>query len=642
MSDHDRIPPPRPEPLNPKLRPRAPWRTRSPWPARSPRRSRSAVVVWLVAAALAATLSACFTTSEPPTSEPPNDLESYAPGKAGEVRVVELILPGETTPTTVSVEVIDGLMIFQGDIVLGEAPSPASVAPASVVITEEDARWPDATVPFVIDASIDAAMQTRIEDAIAHWEANTNLTFVERTAEADYVRFRSGDGCSSAVGRQEGEQLVHLRLDTPTRWGCGTGNVIHEIGHAIGLWHEQSREDRDQFIEIVWDDIIEEKKGNFEQHVDDGTDVGPYDFGSVMHYPARAFGIENASGVAAVTIRTKPPGQAIGQRNGLSDLDRAAVRRMYPEAPLPFVDVTSPATGLVVDEGVSVAFAADVVADIHTDLDGAMVRWSYVRVGGAVPFSFATVDAGESTDYAFCDGLYDVTAEGLNAAYQTIAETTFRVTVQDLGMTNPPAMCPVSVAITQPIEGGVYAEGDTIALAAVIGDDHPETDAPLYPVIWRVDDPVNGTIVNTGLTGSTKLGLGQHTLHVAYGSASDSVTIDVVEASLTPPTATIQTPADGATFHWSTGNGNGTVPVSVVGTAMDAEDGALSGAALVWSARRQDLASYVQMGTGASTTLQFPIVGCTTQYYDLRLQATDSDGMIDIDEIEIGIIPPFC
>lgn len=616
----------------------------SPCPAACPRasrRARSVIALWLVAAALAATLSACFTASEPRTGEPPNDLESYAPGKTGELRVVELTLPGETTPTMVSVEVIDGRMIYQGDIVLGVAPSAVTLAPASVVITEEDARWPDATVPFVVDASIDASMQTRIEDAIAHWEATTNLIFVERTDEADYVRFRSGDGCSSGVGRQEGEQLVHLRLDTPTRWGCGTGNVIHEIGHAIGLWHEQSRADRDQFLEIVWDDVIEEKKHNFDQHIDDGTDVGPYDFGSVMHYPARAFGIENANGVAAITIRTKPPGQAIGQRNGLSDLDRAAVRRMYPEAPLPFVDVTSPGTAFAVDEGVSVAFAAEVIADIHTDLEGSMVRWSYVRVGDALPFSFATVDAGETADHAFCDGLYDVTAEGLNAAYQTIAETTFRLTVHDLGMTNPPATCPVSVAITQPVEGGAYAEGDTIALAAVIGDDHPETDAPLYPVTWRVDDPVNGTIVTTGLTGSTKLGLGQHTLYVAYGSAGDSVTIDVVEASLTPPTATIQAPADGTTFHWSTGDGS-TVPVSVAATASDAEDGALSGAALVWSARRQDLASYVQLGTGASATLSFPIVGCTTQYYDLRLQATDSDGMIGIDEIEIGIVPPFC
>ena len=67
--------------------------------------------------------------------------------------------------------------------------------------------------------------------------------------------------------------------------GCSMGSVIHEIGHAVGLWHEQSREDRDAFIDINWDNIIEEYKHNFEQHITDGDDIGTYDYCSIMHYP---------------------------------------------------------------------------------------------------------------------------------------------------------------------------------------------------------------------------------------------------------------------------------------------------------------------------------------------------------------------
>jgi hypothetical protein len=109
------------------------------------------------------------------------------------------------------------------------------------------------------------------------------------------------------------------------------GSIAHEILHAAGLYHEQSREDRDGFVKINFGNIEDGKSHNFDKHVTNATDIGTYNYGSIMHYPAGAFS-KNGNPTIEVKIPPGTTSTVIGQRTEISAGDRAAINTLYPNA----------------------------------------------------------------------------------------------------------------------------------------------------------------------------------------------------------------------------------------------------------------------------------------------------------------------
>ena len=363
-------------------------------------------------------------------------------------------------------------------------------------------RWPGGVIPYTITDASSSTVTAAIKIIEDQTPGVTLRPFV--AGDANWVTFRDATGCSSAIGMSGGQQFIDLQVG-----GCTSGNAAHEILHALGMYHEHTRCDRDGFVTIDYTQVDPTKLGNFYKAgastqggaCSGATDIGAYDYGSIMHYPANAFAIGT---LPTITALQPLNGAVMGQRSAVGPTDQETIDNLYgANNAAPSVVINGPTGNLL--EGSVLNF--DARGTMDADDDEAILKFSWNfgdgTCGGGTPPAACTDDNPDHTyandgNYGYSVTVTDGFDAGMAGSNVTIlnvipvvaagADVTLNEGDQlnRSGSFTDPGADPWSATVNYGDGGGVQ----TLALSG-------KTFTLLHTYVDNVPSPVNVTVAVT-------------------------------------------------------------------------------------------------------------------------------------------------
>ncbi|XP_028257405.1 low choriolytic enzyme-like isoform X1 [Parambassis ranga] len=212
-------------------------------------------------------------------------------------------------------------ILIEGDIAI-DSEAERNADPC----TSSGCKWGKASdgkvyVPYYITnhfSSREAAIITRGLESFSSFSC---IRFrPTQSSDRDWLSIESQNGCYSFVGRRGGKQVVSL-----ARSGClYHGTVQHELLHALGFNHEQTRSDRDNHIKVLLQNVVSGMEHNFRK-IATLNQGSPYDYNSVMQYHRYAFSKNNQPTMVPIPN----PNVSFGNAKEMSRNDIARLNTLY-------------------------------------------------------------------------------------------------------------------------------------------------------------------------------------------------------------------------------------------------------------------------------------------------------------------------
>ncbi len=218
-----------------------------------------------------------------------------------------------------------------GFLLQGDIQVPVAATGLVLASTPGPDAWPDGVVPFQFDANVSSDNRVGMLVAMDEWMKgkDTNrlhVAFIPRGGQTNYIHIQNSDENNSPVGMSGGGGTINIHSWTETFV------MAHELGHTLGLYHEQSRPDRDTYVNLHVENVKDGEEHNFKLYANwlAGTMSTPYDYSSVMQYGGCSFSKWDDCGSdhpehATITGTQNQFLTSLGQRDHLTDSDYSDV-----------------------------------------------------------------------------------------------------------------------------------------------------------------------------------------------------------------------------------------------------------------------------------------------------------------------------
>ena len=182
--------------------------------------------------------------------------------------------------------------------------------------------------------------KSSVRQAISGMKSDVCITFEEVQNPTTYdlkmrgPHYDSGsnngintEGPNSHIGRTD-DHVINLPK------GCSVGCIQHELLHALGIDHEMSRMDRNNYVDVHLQVIKPHHQHNFAKmtKTKNSNFQTPFDHISIMNYRGDKSSMAKASRYNTITVKVngKPTDfTTIGQRKFISSMDIYEVCRLY-------------------------------------------------------------------------------------------------------------------------------------------------------------------------------------------------------------------------------------------------------------------------------------------------------------------------